>query len=163
MVILCHPECFKLVLMVSEMVTKAPVKWESPFMSKLFAGTMHTGIFFLSCFPFWKFGLKLGRIGPWPKPQRACGPFDLWPPGGGLIYCRSLIGDRRNSVYAWTLEVWERKGRMGRAKHTSEKGTGGASHDLSHYCVLPFPSFLFSLKLLEFKHNLNFFGPLLLP
>ena len=42
------------------------------------------------------------------------------------------------------------------------KSVGGwVSHDLSHYCVLPFPSFLFSLKLLEFKHKLNFFGPLL--
>ena len=50
---------------------------------------------------------------------------------------------------------------MGRAKHSSEKGFGGASHDLSHYCVLPFLSFLFSLKLLEFKHKLTFFSPLL--
>ena len=144
MVILCHPECFKLVLMVSEMVTKAPVKWESPFMSKLFAGTMHTGIFFLSCFPFWKFGLKLGRIGPWPKPQRACGPFDLWPPGGGLIYCRSLIGDRRNSVYAWTLEVWERKGRMGRANTVVRRGRGSFPQTFSLLCfalpILPFLS-----------------------
>ena len=42
------------------------------------------------------------------------------------------------------------------------RGRGGASHDLSHYCVLPFPSFLFSLKLVEFKRKLNFFGPLLI-
>ena len=42
---------------------------------------------------------------------------------GYFIGCRSLIGDRRNSVYAWTLKVWERKRRMGRAKHSSEKGT----------------------------------------
>ena len=35
-----------------------------------------------------------------------------------------LIGERRNSVYAWTLEVWERKGRMGTPKHRSEKGRG---------------------------------------
>ena len=39
---------------------------------------------------------------------------------------RNWVGDRRSSVYAWTLKVWERKGRMGKAKHSSEKGTGGA-------------------------------------
>ena len=67
-------------------LTNAPVKWEPQFMSKLFAGTIHRGIFFLSCFRFWKFGLKCGMIGPWPKPQGACGPFDIWPPGGGIFY-----------------------------------------------------------------------------
>ena len=70
------------------------------------------------------------------------------------------IGDQRNSVYAWTLKVWERKGRMGSAKHSSEKGRGKLSPVPSHYCVLPFPSSLFSLKPLEFKHKLKFFGPL---
>ena len=25
-------------------------------------------------------------IGPWPKPQGACGPFDIWPPGSGIFY-----------------------------------------------------------------------------
>ena len=37
------------------------------------------------------------------------------------IHCGS-IGDRKNSVYAWTLKVWERKGRVARAKHSGEKG-----------------------------------------
>ena len=53
---------------------------------------------------------------------------------------------------------------MGRAKHSGEKGAGVGgvdSHDFSHYCVLPIPSLLFSLKLLEFRHKLNFFGTLL--
>ena len=31
---------------------------------------------------------------------------------------------------------------------------------LSHYCILPCPSFLFSHKLVEFKHKMNFFCPL---
>ena len=43
----------------------------------------------------------------------------------GKIQLDSDNSDRRNSVYAWTLKVWERKGRMGRAKHSGEKGTGG--------------------------------------
>ena len=38
------------------------------------------------------------------------------------ILYSSTIEDRRNSIYAWTLKCWERKGRMGRAKHSSEKG-----------------------------------------
>ena len=75
-----------------------------------------------------------------------------------------VIGDRRNSVYAWTLKVWERKLRVGRAKHSSEKGSGNLpSPSPSHDCVLPFPSSLFSLILLEFKHKLNFVGPLFPP
>ena len=53
------------------------------------------------------------------------------------------IGDRRNSVYAWTLKVWERKGRVGRAKHFDEKGppvpTGG-----------PFSLLCFALSILPF-------------
>ena len=55
----------------------------------------------------------------------------------------SIIEDRRNSVYAWTLKVWERKGRMKRAKHSSEKeppvGTGG-----------PFSPLCFALPILPF-------------
>ena len=35
-------------------LTNAGVKWEPQFMSKLFAGTIHRGIFFLCCFRFWK-------------------------------------------------------------------------------------------------------------
>ena len=38
---------------------------------------------------------------------------------------RIIMGDRRISVYAWTLEVWERKGRMGTPKSRSEKGGWG--------------------------------------
>ena len=53
------------------------------------------------------------------------------------------IRDQWNSVYTWTLKVWERK------KHLT----------VSHYCVLPFPSSLFSLKPPEFRHKLKIFGP----
>ena len=50
---------------------------------------------------------------------------------------------------------------MGRAKHSSEEDRGKSPPpSLSHYCVLPFPFFLFSLKPLVFKHKLDFFGPL---
>ena len=81
-------------------LTNAPVKWEPQFMSKLFAGTIHRGIFFLSCFRFWKFGLKRGMIGPWPKPQGACGPFDIWPPGGGIS------ASSRDFVITWFHVKW---------------------------------------------------------
>ena len=70
------------------------------------------------------------------------------------------IGDRRNSVYAWTLKVWERKGRVGRAIHSGEKGPpchDGGSFLTTVFC--PFPPSLFSLRHLEFKHKLNVLGP----
>ena len=73
------------------------------------------------------------------------------------------IGDRRYSVYAWIPKVWERKGRVGRAIHSGEKGPpchDGGSFLTTVFC--PFPPSLFSLILLEFKHKLNFFGPLLI-
>ena len=49
-------------------------------------------------------------------------------------------GGQRNSVYAWILEVWERKGRMGTPKNSIEKGEWGTTPPLSHYCALGFPS-----------------------
>ena len=80
-------------------------------MSKLFAGTIHRGIFFLSCFRFWKFGLKRGMIGPWPKPQGACGPFDIWPPGGGIFYWlqKPNIGPKKFSLCLNIKSLREKK------------------------------------------------------
>ena len=71
------------------------------------------------------------------------------------------MGDWRNSVYAWTLEVWERKGRMGTPRNNSEKGEWGTPSPLSHYCALGFPPSLISQKPREFRHKLSFLGPLL--
>ena len=45
------------------------------------------------------------------------------------------IRDPRNLVYAWTLEVWVRKGRMGAPKHSSEKEQGDF--------LTPFPTIVF--------------------
>ena len=53
---------------------------------------------------------------------------------------------------------------MGRAIHSGEKGP--PCHDGGFFLTTvfcPFPPSLFSLILLEFKHKLNFFGPLLIP
>ena len=59
--------------------------------------------------------------------------------------CRTVIriGDRRNSVYAWTLKVWERKGRMGAQKLSSEKAKGGVPHPPFSLMFLGFPYSLF--------------------
>ena len=49
--------------------------------------------------------------------------FGLWrlffPLCGEVYIFIIVIGDQRNSVYARSLKVWERKGRMGKAKHSS--------------------------------------------
>ena len=42
---------------------------------------------------------------------------DFW-----LEKCGYLLGERGNSVYARGLQVMEGKGRMGRPKHSGEKG-----------------------------------------
>ena len=53
----------------------------------------------------------------------------------------------------------------GKTKTLVRKGQGelGAFPAPSHYCVSVFPSSLFSLKLLDFRHKLNFYGPPLDP
>ena len=113
-------------------LTNAPVKWEPQFMSKLFAGTIHRGIFSWVAFVFGSLDWNVAWLVHGQSHREHVALLIFGHQGVGyFIGCRSLIGDRRNSVYDWTLKVWERKRRMGRAKHSSEKGTGDT---LAHYC-----------------------------
>ena len=69
-------------------------------------------------------------IGPWPKPQGACGPFDIWPPGGGIFYWLQKP-NRGPKKFSLCLNIKSLRERVARVKHSSEKGTGDT---LAHYC-----------------------------
>ena len=57
-------------------------------------------------------------------------------------------------------ELWRFEREKGRWERWEvRKGSEKLPPPLSHYCALGFPSSLFSLKPLEFRHKLNFFGP----
>ena len=69
-------------------------------------------------------------------------------------------GVRRNLVYARRLQVFERKGRMGKPKHSSEKGEWDDSPSPS-YCALGIPSSSFSQKPKALVHKPSFYEHLL--
>ena len=61
-------------------------------------------------------------------------------------------------------EPWRFEGEKGGwepQKTVVRKGSEELPPPLSRYCALGFPSSIFSLKPLEFRHKLNFFSPLL--